>query len=96
LWFRFEDELYPQYLQKTLGISTQRTAKKILEKVRVLVKKGENKARFSELNWPPPPNHSEQAGFTADWRKKSVKKNVKKSVNGIGSSDALLDLFKQL
>ena len=71
LWFRWEDDLYPKYLQDTLGFKTYKTAKMVLERVHDIMSKAENKRMFSALgdNNVAPPNDSLQAGNSANWRK---------------------------
>jgi hypothetical protein len=76
LWFCFGDELYPQYLQETLGISTRKTAKTVLEQVREVMVCEENRELFSAQNGAP--NYSRQAGFTAAWRKEHRERERKR------------------
>lgn len=56
LWFRFRGEFGPYYLKKTLGISTFKVAKEVLQNVKKTMQIEENQRRFSRLDVAPPPD----------------------------------------
>jgi hypothetical protein len=73
LWFRFEDDLYPQYLQRALNISTHKTAKMMLEKVCALMNQEELRQRFAALKGPRPPYASKMQKSLEEKRKNNCK-----------------------